>query len=710
MYQTLITDRFRLTPVQQAGLERLGVKTLGDLLRYFPARYTDSALFSNIGELKAGDEAVIYGKVLKSETKKAWRKKIPMAEALVEDETGKLKIIWFHQAYLAKKVPPGATAYFRGRIAERRGELYLANPEIMAGTPDYQTSSASSLFGSQNDEQPVPIYPETRGLSSGWFQHHIKTLLAQGVHEQIPDPIAKEILNEYHLPTLATALVWIHEPQKQKDALAARKRFAFEEVLSIQLARLRDRANYRSQGSYPIKVTPTVVGNFVAGFPFAPTKAQERAIRDIISDLAKAAPMTRLLEGDVGSGKTAVAAATAYAVVRAGYEVAYMAPTEILAKQHFESFIQFFKNYQVNIGLLTGGGCYKFPSKINLNNYTSISRSQLLKWVANGEIPILVGTQALIQKTVRWKNLAYAIIDEQHRFGVMQRSKLVKQNKVKAPHLLSMTATPIPRTLALTIHGDLDLSLLDEQPAGRGAIVTKIIPPTERGEAYNLVRQALKAGRQAYVICPRIDEPDQDKVKALQTKSAKAEAKRLAEKIFPQHVVGLIHSKLKPKEKEEVMSEFSAGRIDILVATSVVEVGVNVPNATIIIIEGAERFGLAQLHQLRGRVARSAHEATCLLFTDTASPASLKRLRALATAKNGFELAELDLALRGAGLLSGEKQWGLSDLGMEAIKNLKMVEAARATAQKLISADPKLTKHPLLAERVQAVNQEIHFE
>lgn len=680
------------------------------MLRHFPTRYSNGALLVTISNAVPGTEVLIYGKVLKAETKKAWRKKIPMAQATIEDETGKLKIIWFHQAYLAKKIPPGTTAYFRGKITERGGEIYLANPEIIASTPEWKP--LSSLFNQTGEkpETPLPVYPETRGLSSGWFHHHIKTLLSEGMHEQLADPISKEILTKYHLPTLSTALVWIHEPQKSADAEAARKRFAFEEVLVIQLARLRDRASYRAQESYRLKVENARLQEFMSDFPFTPTPAQQRAVKDILTDLASSAPMTRLLEGDVGSGKTAVAAATAYAVVKAGYEVAYMAPTEILAKQHFESFISFFKRHQVAVGLLTGSGCYKFPSKINPGSYTDISRSQLLKWVANGEIPILVGTQALIQKNVKWKNLAYVIIDEQHRFGVMQRSKLVKQNQVKAPHLLSMTATPIPRTLALTIHGDLDLSLLDQQPTGRGAIVTKIIAPTERNDAYDLVRQELESGRQAYVICPRIDEPDPDKVKALQTRSAKAEAKKLAEKIFPQYVVGLVHSKLKPQDKEEVMTQFTNGEIDILVATSVVEVGVNVPNATIIIIEGAERFGLAQLHQLRGRVARSRHQATCLLFTETTSPVSLKRLKALITAKNGFELAELDLALRGAGLLSGEKQWGLTDLGMEAIKNLKMVEAARATAQDLIKLDPQLAKHPLLLERVQAVNQEIHFE
>jgi superfamily II DNA or RNA helicase len=410
----------------------------------------------------------------------------------------------------------------------------------------------------------------------------------------------------------------------------------------------------------------------------------------------------------------------AQAVVKAGLEVAYMAPTEILAKQHFESFIQYFGNLGIQVGLITGTECRKFPSKIFLAGrgaqHTHISRPQLLKWVANGEIPILVGTHALIQKAVKFKNLAYAIIDEQHRFGVKQRAALVRKDTKFAPHLLSMTATPIPRTLALTVYGDLDLTLLDEMPAGRRAIITKIIAERERASAYAAAERELAAGRQAYVICPRIDEPDPTKELALNTKSAKAEQKRLQEKVFPHHTVGLLHSKMTPIAKEEVMKDFTDGKIDILVATSVVEVGVNVPNATVIIIEGAERFGLAQLHQLRGRVLRSNHQAYCYLFT-TSGKTESTRLQALEKAKNGFELAELDLKLRGAGALGSgpagggaSKQWGLSDLGMEALQNLKMVEAARTEAQKILNTDPELKKYPLLREQIHQPQTEVHFE
>ncbi len=389
--------------------------------------------------------------------------------------------------------------------------------------------------------------------------------------------------------------------------------------------------------------------------------------------------------------------------------VAYMAPTEILATQHFESFIKYFKHLPIQIALITGSGCRKFPSKTNPEEWTSISRAQLLKWVANGEIPILIGTHALIQKSVKFKNLALVVIDEQHRFGTAQRRNLVRKDDI-APHLLSMTATPIPRTLALTIYGDLDLSLLDEMPLGRKKIITEIITPNKREDTYEEIRKELKTGRQLYVICPRIFEPDPEKEMALNVKSAVEEAKRLKKEVFKEYEIGVLHSKMTKEKKEEVMEDFTNGKIHILCATSVIEVGVNVPNATMIIIEGAERFGLAQLHQLRGRVIRSSHQAYCYIFAEAKTQKTIDRLNALKTAKNGFELAELDLSLRGEGGLSGSKQWGITDLGMEAIKNIKMVEAARTEAVRLITEDPELTKYPLLKQKVKEKAGEFHFE
>lgn len=709
---SLITERFRLNDLQKRALHKLGLKTLEDLLLYLPSRHARAGEYQAIGHLKTGEEVLIYGKVIKVGAKKAWKKKIPMAEAILEGEGGRIKAIWFHQAYLAKKLIAGENALLRGKVTERNNEQYLANPEIVTDSKNF--APTGTIFNQEldNNGEVVAIYPETKGLSSGWFYYHIKTLLEEKVHEQIEDPLPPNLLKAYNLPALKSALVWIHLPEKSKDAEAARKRFAFQEIFLIQLARLQDRAAYHAQGANQIKVDKNKVAEFINHFPFQPTGAQKRAIEQILVDVSKGEPMTRLLEGDVGSGKTAVAATAAYAAVLSGGECAYMAPTEILAKQHFESFINYFKGLNVNLGLITGSGCYKFPSKVDRKGWTNISRPQLLKWMENGEIPIVIGTHALIQKAVKWKNLSLAIIDEQHRFGLMQRGKLVKKGAGRAPHLLSMTATPIPRTLALTIYGDLDLSLLDELPAGRKPIITQIIPPAEkeREKVYEKIREELKTGRQAYVICPRIDEPDPDKAQALQAKSAKAELKKLGERIFPEYMVGLVHSKMSPADKEEVMAEFAKNDIQVLVATSVVEVGVNVPNATCIIIEGAERFGLAQLHQLRGRVFRSSHQAYCYLFTETKSEKSLKRLNALIEAKNGFELSELDLSLRGAGTLTGDKQWGISDLGMEAIKNLKLVEAARESAKQLLAADPTLDQHPAIQKILAQQARTLHFE
>jgi ATP-dependent DNA helicase RecG len=397
----------------------------------------------------------------------------------------------------------------------------------------------------------------------------------------------------------------------------------------------------------------------------------------------------------------------------------WVAPTEILATQHFESFIKYFSpqgsghrmsmwTSDVQIGLITGSGCRKFPSKTNPNTWTDISRTQLLKWVADGSIPILIGTHALIQKTVKFKNLAFVVIDEQHRFGTAQRKKLVRKDGL-APHLLSMTATPIPRTLSLTIYGDLDLTLLEEMPAGRKHVITEIVTPNKRDGVYEKIREELQAGRQLYVICPRIFE-DEEVSRRLELKSVTAEAKRLKKEIFPEYEVAILHSKMSKDKKEEVMQNFSENKINILCATSVVEVGVNVPNATIIIIEGAERFGLAQLHQLRGRVIRSNHQAYCYIFAEAKSEKTIERLNAIKNAKNGFELAELDLSLRGGGELGGNKQWGVSDLAMEAIKNIKMVEAARTEAVAMIIKDPELNLYPILKQKVLEKVREFHFE
>jgi len=708
-----IENHFRISPYQEKALKRLGLETISDILFHLPSRHQDQVKAVAISSVSKGQKVTVQGKVLSQETKKAFRKKIPMAEMVIEDQTGKIKAVWFHQAYMAKKAKKGDFVKLTGTISERKEELYISNPIMEEGG----STQIDSLF-EESDSLIVPVYRESRGVSSIWFYDKVLRIMSAGVLDEIEDPIPDRILDKYNLPDIKTALLWIHTPKTINNYIAAQKRFAFEEIFFIQLSRTRAKNEYKANPAFSIEVEEKNIKKFIKGFPFKMTGAQENAIQDILEDLRSDKPMTRLLEGDVGSGKTAVAATTAYGTVMTrpkgqdfgNLQVAYMAPTEILARQHFESFIEYFKHLPVQIGLLTGSECRKFPSKINGEEHTKISRAQLLKWVKNGEVPILIGTHSLIQKTVEFRHLAYVIIDEQHRFGTMQRAKLTrKENSDVVPHLLTMTATPIPRTLALTIYGDLDLTLLDEMPKGRKEVITKVVSKKDQSNVYEKIREEIERDKQAYVICPRIDEPDPEKKNALQLKSAKKEAERLKKEIYPDYEIGLVHSKLKPKDKESVMEEFSNHELDILVATSVVEVGVNVPNATNIIIEGAERFGLAQLHQLRGRVLRSNDQAYCYLFSDSGAQTAKDRLHALTSARNGFELAERDLELRGPGALAGTKQWGISDLGMEAIKNIKMVEAARKEAQAILKKDPELSKEPQIVERLKN-SKEIHFE
>ncbi len=716
-------DHLRLDTPHKKALERLHIHTLQDLVYHFPHRYSDIGKIRKISTLKGDESATIYGTISKIKTRKAFRSKIPMAEGTVDDGTGKIKVVWFNQAYIAKMFPEGSMVMLQGKITDSKNGLSLANPEIEK-TKNMPIDASDTLFMKDKERFGIPVYPESRGVTSRWFHYNIQKILSLGILDELEDPIPEEILKKYSLPSLKTALIWIHGPKKGSDAKAARKRFAFEEIFFIQLTRQKAKKEYEKNNSYAIDISQKKLNEFIDRFPFTLTDSQQKATEVITQDLSKEKPMLRLLEGDVGSGKTAVAAATSFAVISSHpkgkkfdkLQVAYMAPTEILAKQLYESFVGYFSHLPVQVGLITSSGCKKFPSKVNPEEPTDISRTQLLKWVANGEIDILVGTHSLIAKTVQFKHLAYVIIDEQHRFGTKQRAGLV-QKEGHSPHFLSMTATPIPRTLALTIYGDLDLTLLDEMPHGRKPVITNIVVPAQRDGVYEKVQNELANGKQLYVICPRIDEPDPDQETKLNVKSVKEEAKRLKKNVFKEYEIDILHSKMPAKSptpskktKEGVMRKFSEHKTDILVATSVVEVGVNVPNATNIIIEGAERFGLAQLHQLRGRVIRSNDQAYCYVFADTKTEKTLNRLKALKDAKNGFELSELDLQLRGAGELAGIKQWGISDIGMEAIKNIKMVEAARTETTVIIEKDITLKKHPLIAKQLERFSMSVHFE
>lgn len=713
-----ISSLSRINEAHADALKRLKLSTVQDLLYHFPTRYADSREVTGAVNLETGKPVTLYGVMEKVQVRRSFRGHVPMTEATVADQTGTVRAIWFNQAYIGKMYPSGTKVKVSGTVQQDKKGFFLSNPSIERA-PEVIPDAGDSLFHTETaPEFLIPVYRETKGVTSNYLYTLIKKAVAGGVLDDIVDPVPPHVLQRLHLPELKDALLYIHFPKEEKLTVAARKRFAFEEIFYLQLKQYKERALAQGSLAYPITASDEDIQNFMASFSFTPTQSQEDAVRAIVDDMKRKYPMGRLLEGDVGSGKTFVAATAAYATLLTGatkngqsLQVAYMAPTEILARQHFESFIKYFEGTGVEIGLLTGSGCKKFPSKADSDGFTDISRSQLLKWLADGRVSVVIGTHSLIQKSVTFVNLALVIIDEQHRFGVKQRKALAsKEGKRKElPHLLSMTATPIPRTLALTMFGDLDLTVIDEMPKERKKIITETVVARKRKDIYEHIRQELKDGRQVYVICPRIDEQDEEERQKRQLKSVKEEARRLGEEIFQEFVVDILHSKMKKEEKEEVMQDFLDKKSHILVATSVVEVGVNVPNATVIVIEHADRFGLAQLHQLRGRVGRSHHQSYCYLFTESEGEATQRRLKHLVEAKNGFELAELDMLSRGIGTLMDGKQWGMSDLAMEAIKNPKLVEVARAEARELIEHDPDLDSYPDLAAIVHK-RDTVHME
>ncbi|MEA4910966.1 ATP-dependent DNA helicase RecG [bioreactor metagenome] len=755
---TEISKINRLSKEHAIGLKRLKIETVKDLLTYFPSRYADERETRNIENLEKGENVTLFGEIKNLNIKRSFRGHVPMSEGKLVDATGSVKLVWFHQAYIAKMYEEGEFVKVSGVVQEKNGVYSLLNPSIEKASRDHIFYENNIFEEIENKEirtkELIPVYKETKGVSSNYLNILIKKVLSNKVllkEIEENDPLPKNILNSLHLPPLEKALLYIHLP-KAKDIkkakeqiLVAQKRFSFEEIFYLQLLKQSERIKAKESLSFALesnqKETETLNKSFIdkieKQFKFKLTKAQLEAIKNISKDLRKTEPMGRLLEGDVGSGKTLVAAAVAHLTTHYDnrdrengkkLQVAVMAPTEILATQHFESFINFFKKEPVEIGLLTGKICKKFPSKVNPGGSTNISKPQLKRMVEEGNISIVIGTHALIQKTLNFQNLALAIIDEQHRFGVKQRAALANKKssntkvlaandlknltnkrqkitiqKEKLPHLLSMTATPIPRTLALTIFGDLDLTVLDELPKNRKPIITKIEKEKDREKVYLEILEEIKNGYQVYVVVPRIDELDEEEMqtaKKLNLRSVASEVKNL-EEFFNQKneakikIFGM-HSKVKKEDKESIMQDFADNKIQVLVSTSVIEVGVNVPNATRMIIEGAERFGLAQLHQLRGRIGRGERESVCYLFSNTTSDITFNRLSSLLKSKNGFELAEMDLEQRGIGSLVSGKQWGVSDLAMEAIKNLKLVEIAREEAKNVLEKDLSLEKHPLL--------------
>ena len=658
-----------------------------------------------ISKIKFNENCCIQGKLLEIENSRTWKKRMTLTQAVIQDNTGAIKAVWFNQPYLIRVLKGGDLVYLSGKTTLGKEGLYLSNPayEKVGGI--------------------VPVYPETEGLSSRWLRYIIKPALVN-LRNSIQDPLPEKILNEHQLLPIQKAIWQIHFPDSLDLAKKAKQRFSFEELFFIELWVLRERAKLAQEKAIAIPLNLETAQRLVKSLPFKLTDAQKKSAWAILKDLEKPRPMNRLLEGDVGSGKTVVAALAILNVVKAGWQAAFMAPTEILARQHFKTVWELLKDFKMDVGLLTGK-TDKFYSKKLKNDSIEISRNKLLEKTAEGKIDLIIGTHALIQDKVKFGKLALVIVDEQHRFGVEQRAKLCQIHRGATPvnsqgshpcipHLLSMTATPIPRTLALTIYGDLDLSLIDQLPKGRKKIITKIISPEERKKTYDFIRREVEKGRQAFVICPRIEKEGK-----LEIRAVKAEYEKLSKEVFPDLKVAMLHGKMPGQEKEKVMRDFSrpagsrqAGknRIDILVSTSVVEVGVDVPNATVMAIEGTERFGLAQLHQFRGRVGRAQYQSYCFLFTDSSLKRTNPRLKAIIDAENGFELAEKDLEIRGPGDFSGTRQWGIPDLVMDSLKDFALVEKTRQAAKEILMEDPRLKKYPLLQARLNKFREKIHLE
>jgi len=685
-------------PFFQRKLKKLGIKTVHDLVYHFPHRYEDFSETTPISKISLTNDQTycIQGKILEIGNNRTWKRKMTITQAIVQDKTGAIKVIWFNQPYLLKSIKSGDMVSLIGKVKYGK-EAYLSSPAY-----EKISEKESLLFG-----RIIPVYPETEKVSSKWLRFIIRPVLAE-LKDIISDPLPKEIIKEFNLWPLSKAIHQVHFPDSFSSAKKAQERFSFENLFYIELVVFQQRMKMGILKSFPVPLNLKTVQRFVKSLPFKLTDPQKKSAWQILKDLEKSRPMNRLLEGDVGSGKTVVAAIAALNAAKAGFQTAFMAPTEVLAKQHFKTVWSLLKDYKLDLGIITGKED-KFYSKKLKSDSIEISRKKLIERAGEGKIDILIGTHALITGKMKFKNLALVIVDEQHRFGVEQRAKLQAQSTDKVPHLLSMTATPIPRTLALTIYGDLDLSLIDVLPKGRKDIITEVAYSKDRKRIYDFIRKEIKKGRQAFIICPRIESKEKENSTWNDVKAVKKEHERLSKEIFPNFNVALLHGKIASKEKERIMNSFKNKKADILVSTSVIEVGVDIQNASVIIIEGAERFGLAQLHQFRGRVGRSKYQSYCFLFTTSDSSAN-QRLKALVNCQSGFKLAEKDLQIRGPGEFKGTRQWGIPDITMESLKDIPLIEKTRTAAKELLEKDPQLKTHPLLLEKVRKFQQKIHLE
>lgn len=697
-------------------LDSIGIKTAGDLLWHFPVRYEDWINPSSLGRFNIGENVVIRARVGKSFIKRIWQRKLSITEAELLGENGKIKAVWFNQPYIKYGFAEGDEIVASGKITERQKNIILFNPvyEVIG-------KEGNSRIGSI-----VPIYARPKGVSSAMIQRIVKKVI--GLADSMPEFLPDSVLSSAQIPKISDCVRKAHFPESVKDGIYAKRRFSFETLFLIQLLNRLSRQKLMEMGAPNINLDAEEIKQMLSFLPFELTFSQKKALLEVLQDMASGHPMNRLLQGDVGSGKTIVAAIAAIVAVRNGFQSVLMAPTEILAYQHYETVKKFFPTLGVRFGLLTSESAKIFVEE---GLESEVKKSEMIDMTRQKKIDIIIGTHSLIAERksssklkeptssiIDPKHLGLVIIDEQHRFGVSQRALLAKGGAHSLPHFLSMSATPIPRTMAIALFGDLDMSFINELPGGRKKVVTKWVSPQNRNKAYAFVRGEVIKGRQAFVICPKIEtreNSDEEISPGLhsswdEVKSVKEEFSRLSSRIFPELKLGMLHGKMPVKEKEKVMADFKSGNISVLVCTSVVEVGIDVPNATIMIIEDADRFGLAQLYQFRGRVGRGEHQSYCLLFSEASSEIAKNRLTALAQAKNGLELAEKDLALRGPGELLGKTQKGVPDMTMKALQDKELIKLSREAVNIVMEKGLRFEEFAPLKSKLDSLREQFHLE
>ncbi len=661
-FEAPLTTIAGIGPKSAKTLAKLNLQTLGDLLWHLPRRYDDYSELKTINRLWYGEEVTIIGTVDQIGVRAVRSGKMKLVEATISDGSGSMRVTWFNQPWVAKSLSTGKAVVLSGRVDQYLGRLTMNNPE-------WEPLNRQQL----HTNRIVPVYPLTAGVTQKWLRRVMNSVVTR-LAPRVADPLPESVRASTGLLSLPEALSQVHFPDSWETLKASQKRLAFDEMLLLQLGVLRQKRDWERVETDPLTVDDGWLDRFVSALPFRLTDTQQRILEDLRIDLAGAKPMNRLLQGDVGSGKTVLAAAAIGITAANDAQSVIMAPTSILAEQHYQTLLEI---------LPSAAGVDADAIRLLLGATPESDKQEIRDRLETGEIKVLIGTHAVLEDPILFDSLALTVIDEQHRFGVEQRAVL--RAKGRNPNLLVMTATPIPRSLALTIYGDLDLAVLDEMPPGRQPVETRVLQPVERSRAYSFIQGQLDKGRQAFIIYPLVESSEKT-----EAPSAVEEHARLQSEVFPSYRIGLLHGRLRAEEKEEVMQTFRERGYHILVSTSVVEVGVDVPNASVMLIEGANRFGLSQLHQFRGRVGRGPHASYCLLIPEGMEELENERLKAMETTNDGFKLAELDLEQRGPGDFFGTRQSGFTELKLASLTNLKLIERARGEAQKIFESDPEL--------------------